>query len=115
MTQDQKDSHFWMTLLLDYAFPIAYGAFFAGLALQFPGRVGVALAIPALLVIIADFAENTVQLVALSGNDAMIFAKEVLTPAKSLFFLIAGVIAITSLVWIAGKAVWARRNRTTAS
>ncbi len=99
MSAAQKSSHFWMTLLLDYAFPVAYGAFFAGLALQFRGWVGIILAVPAALVFGADVVENTVQLLALQGFDGLLFAKAYLTPAKFFLFNVAALIAVLSLVW----------------
>lgn len=99
MTAAQKNSHFWMTLLLDYAFPLTYGAFFAGLALRLPGRVGVVLAIPAFLVFGADVIENTVQLLALKGVDGLLFTKEWLTPAKFFLFDVAAAIALASALW----------------
>tara|TARA_R110002074_G_C12243227_1_gene639484 strand:+ start:179 stop:682 length:504 start_codon:yes stop_codon:yes gene_type:complete len=108
MTEAQKDSHFWMTLLLDYAFPVAYGAFFAGLALRFPGRFGVALAIPAFLVFGFDVAENTVQLIALTGEHGLLFLKALLTPAKFFTFNVAAVIALMSLIWLGFKAARSR-------
>lgn len=108
MTDAQKDSHFWMTLLLDYAFPLAYGAFFAGLALRFPGKLGVVLAIPAFLVFGADVTENTVQLVALKGDLSLLHTKEFLTPAKFLLFNVAALVALASLLWWGFKAVRSR-------
>lgn len=112
MTDDQKTSHFWMTLLLDYLFPTAYGAFFAGMALRFPGRLGILLAIPAFLVFGADVVENTVQLLALKGNDGLLVTKEFLTPAKFMLFNIAGVIALASLVWLCFQGLRSRLKRT---
>lgn len=108
MTAAQKNSHFWMTLLLDYAFPLAYGAFFAGLALQFPGRIGMALAVPAFLVFGADVIENMVQLLALKGVDGLLFTKEFLTPAKFFFFNVAAAIALTSLIWFGLSFAYAK-------
>ncbi len=108
MTAAQKNSHFWMTLLLDYAFPLTYGAFFAGLALRFPGRIGMVLAVPALLVFGADVSENMVQLLALKGVDGLLFTKEFLTPAKFFLFNIAAVIALSSLIWLGVSFAYAK-------
>lgn len=108
MTPDQKESHLRATLLLDLAFPIACGAFLAGLALHFPGRLGVALAMPAFLAIAADLAENAIQGMALRGNTDLLYAKALLTPAKFCLFGIAGVIALAALGRI-GVAAWRRR------
>lgn len=103
MTDAQKSSHFWMTLVLDYAFPVTYGSFFAGLALRFPGKTGLVLAVPAFLVFGADVVENTVQLAALKGIEGPLVAKEFLTPAKFLLFNAAALIALASVVWLAAK------------
>ena len=35
MTAEQRDVHFWVTVLLDTAYPLAYGGFLAGMALRF--------------------------------------------------------------------------------
>ncbi|GHA93906.1 hypothetical protein GCM10009069_16260 [Algimonas arctica] len=111
MSEDQKSSHFWMTLLLDYLFPLAYGSFFAGLALKFPNRIGVMLAIPAFLVFGADLVENTIQLMALKGNYSLLGVKAFLTPAKYFLFNVAALIGLMSLVWLAYKAVRSRLKR----
>lgn len=115
MTDEQKSSHFWMTLSLDYLFPLAYGAFFAGLALKFPGRMGIALAIPAFLVFGVDLAENTIQLLALKGHHDLLVAKEVLTPTKFFLFNIAALIALMSLAWLAFKTIRSRLKRADAN
>ncbi len=115
MTADQKDSHFWMTLVLDYAFPVAYSAFFAGLALQFGGRLGLMLALPAALVLPLDIIENTIQLFALKGSDGLLYLKAFLTPAKFQLFYLATIIALISLIWQAVRWINARRGANRAS
>ena len=40
MTEAQRNAHFWVTVLLDTAYPLAYGGFFAAMALRFFGRFG---------------------------------------------------------------------------
>jgi len=96
-TDTQRTAHFWMTLGLDILYPLVYGAFFAGMALRFFGRAGPWLAIPAMLVVPVDIAENIIQLFALSGNEAGLFAKEYLTPLKMTFFFSAILIALAGL------------------
>ncbi len=103
MSETQKSSHFRMTLWLDMLFPLAYGGFFAGVALRNFEKLGVWLAIPALLVIPIDIAENIIQLIALSGNESLLVAKSILTPAKFALFYIAAVIAFASLMFAAKR------------
>ncbi|MGB2176941.1 MAG: hypothetical protein ACPH9E_03300, partial [Hyphomonas sp.] len=67
MTAEQRDVHFWVTVLLDTAYPLAYGGFLAGMALRFFGSYGKAAAVPAFATIIVDLTENMVQALALKG------------------------------------------------
>ena len=98
MTAAQRSAHFWVTVLLDTAYPLAYGGFFAGMALRFFGRFGKIAAFPAFATIIVDLTENTVQALALSGAADVLAAKDWLTPLKFLFFMIAAAIALVALV-----------------
>lgn len=111
MSYVQKNSHFWMTLSLDYVFPITYGTVFAGLALRFPRRLGVALAIPAFLVVGADVLENTLQLMILKGHDGLLVTKSYVTPAKFFLFNVAAVVAGVSLIRLGFKTVYKRLKR----
>ncbi|PCJ22941.1 MAG: hypothetical protein COA96_12995 [SAR86 cluster bacterium] len=99
MTSEQKQSHFWMTLLLDMLFPLAYGGLFAGLALKHARRYGVLLAIPAIIVIPVDIVENIIQLLALKGSTGLLTLKSLLTPTKFFLFYTAAVIALGSLIF----------------
>ena len=98
MSPSQMTSHWWMTLLLDYAYPLAYGGFFAGLALRFFGKAGLLLAAPAFIAIPADMIENTLQLFILTGQSGLIEVKSVVTPIKLVSFLIAALIALIALI-----------------
>ncbi len=98
MTDEQRSAHWWMTLILDYAYPLAYGGFFAGMALRFFGKAGPWLAIPAFICIPADIVENTVQLFILSGDESLIWLKAIMTPIKLLTFIPAAVIALAGIV-----------------
>ena len=90
MSAEQKQAHFWGTVLNDTAYPLAYGGLFAGLVWRFAGDLRRWLVIPALAVIVVDLVENTTQAMALMGNESLIGLKDVLTPAKfGLFFLAA--------------------------
>lgn len=104
MTEDQRSAHWWMTLVLDYFYPLAYGGFFAGLALRNFGAAGVWLAIPAMIVVPADIIENTIQLFILSGDQSLIWVKPIVTPIKLVTFIVAGLIALAGL----GLAVYRR-------
>ncbi|MEX0965146.1 MAG: hypothetical protein WDZ52_14010 [Pseudohongiellaceae bacterium] len=97
MSMEQKQAHFWITLLLDMPFPFAYGGLFLGLCLRHGGKYAPGLATPAFLVIPVDLIENAVQLMALAGNEQLLPAKELLTPAKFLLFYLAALIALGSL------------------
>ena len=111
MTPEQRTSHWWMTLVLDYFYPLAYGGFFAGLALRNFGAAGVWLAIPSTIVVPADVIENTIQLFILSGDESLIWVKPIVTPIKLVTFLIAGLIALGGL----GLGVYRRFSGTNES
>ena len=97
MSAEQRSAHWWMTLVLDYFYPLAYGAFFAGMAYRFFGKLGPWLALPALICIPADIIENTIQLFILSGNDGLIWVKAIVTPIKLATFIPAALIALVGL------------------
>lgn len=97
MTPAQKSAHWWMTLSLDYFYPLAYGGFFAGIAFRYFGSYGTWLALPALICVPADVAENTVQLFILSGDESLIWLKAIMTPVKLITFILAGIIALIGL------------------
>lgn len=104
MTPEQRSAHWWMTLTLDYAYPLAYGGFYAGMALRFFGKLGPWLAIPALVCIPADIVENTVQLFLLSGDEGLIWLKAIMTPVKLATFIPASIIALIGI----GIAIYRR-------
>ncbi len=99
MSDVQKSSHVMMTLVLDIAFPLAYGFLFAGLILKFSGRLGMWLALPAFVVIPMDIMENIIQLMALIGNETLLPVKELITPLKLGLFILSGLLAIGSIVF----------------
>ena len=94
MTEAERNSHFWMTLLLDMFFPFAYGGLFLGLTLKYSGEYGFLLALPALAVIPIDIVENIVQLIALEGEFSVLAIKALLTPVKFFLFYLAAAIAV---------------------
>ena len=97
MTPEQKSAHWWMTLVLDYAYPLAYGAFFVGITLRFFGGAGAWLSIPAIAASLADAVENTIQLMLLSGNESLLWLKVIMTQIKFGAFLLAALIALIGL------------------
>jgi len=106
MSAQQKRAHLWITVLLDVPFPFAYGGLFLGLCLRYGGRYSLYLAAPAFLVIPIDLIENTVQFIALLGNESLLPAKAYLTPAKFLLFYVAALIAMGSLSISLGSGVF---------
>jgi hypothetical protein len=110
MDGSARTAHFWATLIIDTAYPLAYGAFLAGLAARFaPMRFARLAMLPAFLIVILDLAENTVQMIALQGAGNHLWLKTYLTPAKFGMFgvaaLLAGVLGLLAL------ARFALRNR----
>jgi hypothetical protein len=103
----QRDVHAHATMLYDGLYPLAYGAFFAGLAIRLGGRRARWIALVMLAGMITDYAENIVQLLALSGRADLLDAKTVLTPLK---FALTGVAVIATLV-LAGRTGLRRLQR----
>jgi hypothetical protein len=98
MSEAQRAAHAWVTVLLDTAYPLAYGGFLGGLALRFFGSMGKYAALPAFGVVIADLTENMVQVLALAGWVDALDAKAWLTPLKFGLFFLAAAIAVIALV-----------------
>ncbi|MEL7231227.1 MAG: hypothetical protein AAGJ85_01790 [Pseudomonadota bacterium] len=101
MSNEAKTAHFWGTVLNDTAYPLAYGALFAGLAFRF-GSQRILYGLPALTAVVLDLAENTVQALALSGTVDVLWLKSGLTPLK---FGMVALAAGLALILIA-RAVW---------
>lgn len=93
----QRDIHAHATLIYDGLFPLAYGAFFAGLAIRLGGSRARWIALTMLAGMIADYAENIVQLLALSGRGDLLGAKTFLTPVK---FALTGTAVIATLILV---------------
>jgi hypothetical protein len=90
----QRDIHAHATLIYDGLYPLAYGAFFAGLAMRLGGPSARWVAIVMLAGMVTDYAENMVQLLALSGRADWLDAKTVLTPLK---FALTGLAVVATL------------------
>ena len=104
MTSDQRIVHAWITATLDVAYPLAYGALFAGSAYAFYERVGRFIAIPLLVVVPVDLLEGVVQVLALTDSLDWIDAKAVLTPLKTALFLLGLVTMVGGwVIWLAGR------------
>ena len=110
LTPEQIDTHFWATVLLDSAYPLAYGSFFVGLLARLGRDWRRWTVIPPIVTVVADFLENSVQAMALAGNDALLMAKDVLTPLKFGSLLIAVLLVIGFAIWR-----WLQRLRPTES
>lgn len=95
MSHGQRVAHAWMTATLDVAYPLTYGALFAGLALR---AFSPSFAIPAIAVIPTDLTEGLVQILVLLGDDNLLWLKAYITPLKIILFIVAMIIAIGALV-----------------
>lgn len=102
MTPSERGMHFWITILLDTAYPLSFGLFFAGMALRFFGKWGKLAAIPGFAVLIVDLTENTLQAITLSGAAYVLEPKAWITPLKMNLFYLAALIALIA----AGIAVF---------
>lgn len=101
LTPDQKTAHFWVTVIIDTAFPLSFGLLFAGMALRFFGKWGKLASLPAFAVLIFDLTENTVQALALAGVADALDTKAWITPLKfGLFWLAATIALIAALIGI---------------
>ena len=102
MTPSERSAHFWITVLMDTAYPICFGLFFAGMAWRFFGKLGPFAAIPGFAVLIVDLTENTLQAITLSGAAYVLEPKAWVSPLKMNLFYLAGLIALVA----AGIAVF---------
>ncbi len=94
MTAQQRTNHFWVTVLLDTAYPLSFGLFFAGMAWRFFGKWGPLAAIPGFGVLIVDLTENTLQAITLSGAAYVLEPKAWVSPLKMNLFYLAALIAL---------------------
>ncbi|MEE2877898.1 MAG: hypothetical protein VX593_02735 [Pseudomonadota bacterium] len=110
MSEVQRTAHFWGTVLNDTAYPLAYGAFFAGLAGRAVSeRLRPFVMAPAFLTVLADLAENTVQAMALKGDADLLALKTYLTPLKFGLFMVAAALALG--LGLFALARWFMRRR----
>lgn len=98
--------HQFISGRLDMAYPLAYGLFFASLAIRFSRSHSLLLAVPMALAAGFDVAENLTQLQGLAGDEAALGAKSFLTPVKFAFVALGMAVAL----WICGTTLWRRRR-----
>ena len=104
LSEEQKQVHIWVTAVLDVAYPLVYGMFFAGVALASFRHFGFFLAIPSFLVIPVDIAEGMVQIYGLLGHTDWLDWKLVLTPLKFALVLIGLTVAVVAWIqWLIEK------------
>ena len=97
MTPSERSIHFWITVLMDTAYPLSFGLFFAGMAWRFFGKWGRVAAIPGFAVLIVDLTENTLQALTLSGAAYVLEPKAWISPLKMNLFYLAALIALVAL------------------
>lgn len=97
MTPSERNAHFWITVLMDTAYPLSFGLFFAGMAWRFFGKWGPLAAIPGFAVLIVDLTENTLQALTLSGAAYVLEPKAWISPLKMNLFYLAALIALVAL------------------
>ena len=98
-SDDQRRLHIWATAGLDSAYPLAYGAFYAGLLARLAPTRRSLFVLPVLVGVVADFAENAVQVAGLLGATGLLSAKDILTPIKfGAIFLALGLIVVLAVI-----------------
>jgi len=106
MTAEQKTNHFWVTVLLDSAYPLCYGAFYVGAIARLAGKHRVWAIWPNLIGIDCDYAENIVEAIALSGNPDWLWLKDFVSPVK----MAALAIGLLFIIGFGARALLARRK-----
>jgi hypothetical protein len=110
MSEKQKQMHLVATLTLDTLYPLAYGGLLAGIAWRFGGKFRPFLVVPAFIAVITDFIENTVQAIALSGSEALLPVKDIITPVKYYSVSLAAIIALGLLLFSFFKWLLRKKN-----
>ncbi|HHL43199.1 MAG TPA: hypothetical protein ENJ42_06250 [Hellea balneolensis] len=108
MSDAQKRTHMLATLSLDSLFPLFNFAFLAGIAARLAGAWRRWAILPALIYMVFDFAENSLEVFALNGAENIMPVKTVLTLIKFTSFSLASVLALGLIVWALAR--WARRK-----
>lgn len=110
MTEAQKQAHIRATLMLDILFPLTLGGYMMGIAARLTKNMRKWAVLPAMIAIITDLCENTVQLLALSGTTDVLFLKTFLTPVKYAAFYTAALLALALLALATLRWVRAREK-----
>ena len=108
MSDAQKRTHMLATLSLDSLFPLFNFAFLAGIAARLAGAWRRWAILPALIYMVFDFAENSLEVFALNGAENIMPVKTVLTLIKFTSFSLASVLALGLIVWALVR--WVRRK-----
>ena len=108
MSTEQRGLHLLITVTLDSLYPLANFGFFAGVAARLARSWRRWAVLPAFIYVIADFAENIVQMLALKGADNLLALKDILTPLKFMGFLAAAILVLALILiafvkWVAGR------------
>ena len=104
MSPAQLAAHAWLTATLDVAYPLAYGALFAGSAICFYPNWGQRLAWVFVALVATDLLEGVVQVLALTDVVDLIGAKAVLTPLKTVLFLVGLVTTVVGwIIWLVAR------------
>jgi len=107
LNQTQTKVHILTTATLDVAYPFAYGAFQAGMAYRYLGRIGTFIAPLSLLCIPVDLIEGFAQVMILSDHAQFIDLKTIATPIKLLLYvpgLLAALVALGLAITGRGEA-----------
>lgn len=108
LSDGQRSAHIAITAIVDTVYPLAYGAVLAGLIWRFGGGLRRLFVVPALTGVLADFAENGVQIAALLGAEGVLVGKDILTPLKFGAIALAALIALVLLLAALLRRVTAR-------
>ena len=88
--------HLYLSGGVDMLYPLAYGLFVGGLCFRYGAPRGLLFALPIFGAAVFDIAENSVQILAMTGDPGVLALKTVLTPAK---FVLAGIGSVIS-IWL---------------
>lgn len=87
LSSEQKHVHIALTATLDVVYPFVYGAFQAGMAYRYLGKLGRWVALLSIFCIPVDLIEGFSQVMLLLGNESFITLKTIVTPVKLSLFI----------------------------
>ena len=97
MSPEQRRAHAWLTGTVDVLYPFSYTALFLGMAMKYFPSAGWKLYAPIILTIPFDLTEGLVQILALSGYEAVIPIKAVVTPIKLILFTFGLIVSLCAV------------------